>query len=205
MMSNALSSIFPPVFRSWLEMGQAPEASSEGVSPEFTGWLGGSPTTITFDQFKTLPESGWGWRSIDFPEIFDGLFYFYLPVSWNNVALERAGGKFGDAQQFYIQLFLIPGEYYQAEAARILEAERLVAFMHRPQLQPSYHQWVYVTCDPDDIVSVHSIYSAGEWYVAAKGQTHKSQKATLSDLLTFAVLSNPWSGWLEAAKKGGSV
>lgn len=202
-MRNALQSVFPSIFQSWLETGNAPETSSEGVSSEFAGWLEEKPENVSFESFKAPAEAIWGWRSIDFPEIFDGLFYFYLPAAWNNVELERSAGKIGDAQQFYVQLYLIPGTYYQAEAARILTVERLLAYMHTPQLQPSYQQWLYITCDTQEVISVHSIYSAGEWLVAAKGQTHQRDIDTLKDLITSAVLSNPWYGWLDAAKKQG--
>ena len=201
-MPSQLHTLFQPLFGSWLQSGAAPAAAMEGVTPEFTGWLNDTrPDAFTFDALHhSTPSPGWAWQAIEFSDLFDGQFYFYLPADWSAMQRGPARAVLGAGPARRQSICLLPSADWQPQAGEVLANRRVTAFAYYPLWRPYYHQWVFVTAGEAAEVTVHGVYSAGDWLVVVAGTVPGGAPSDLKEQLSALVNSNPWYGWIQAAK-----
>ena len=65
-------------------------------------------------------------------------------------------------------------------------------------MRPHYHQWVFVTEAAGAVPVCTGAYSAGDWMVVVQGEAEGPD--ALRQQLTALVNSNPWQGWITAAR-----
>jgi hypothetical protein len=202
-MPSSLHTLFQSIFLAWLQSNTAPDAPIEGATPELTDWLGTQPKDFTFDAYQQLAEEPeWGWQAIEFSDMFDGQFFFYVPTAWAASMHSQVSATFEDAHAAPQQaISLVSVSTWQAQAHELLTQQRVVAFTYYPLFQPYYHQWVFVTAGDASSVQTYGVFSSGDWLIVAEGSAPQGDAQALSHQLTVLVNSNPWYGWLQAAKR----
>lgn len=199
-MTTDLHNLCRTLLSQWLETSAAPDAPVEGVTPEFGEALDVQPQAFTFDAcFHQTPTPEWAWRSIEFSDIFDGQFFFYLPETWSVVAQAAQTAAFGvdGAARLALQLGRLSD--WRPFARNWLDASRIIGFAYYPLHRPHYHHWLVVTgADEGRPRQVYAVYSSGDWLVATQGDAPTA--ADLNVNLTALINSNPWYGWIRAAK-----
>lgn len=202
-MPTSLHTVFQSIFLAWLQSHTAPDAPIEGATPELTHLLGTEPKDFTFDAYQHLAEeSDWRWQTIEFSDMFDGQFFFYVPTAWSAAPRSQVSATFEDAHatpQQTISLVSISAWYAQAQA--LIDQKRVLAFTYYPLLPPYYHHWVFVTAEGPTDVQAYGVFSAGDWLIVVEGQAPQGDAQTINYQLTALVNSNPWYGWLQAAKR----
>lgn len=199
-MPNQLQPLFEKLIFQWLTTEAAPEAPVEGVTPGLAAKLGGEPRAITFDAFLH-PEAqpGWRWLGLAFDAVFDGQFYFYAPEAW--VEGERQGQQIATLAEPPMarqKIILSPKPFWREHLQGVLAAATVTGFAYYPRHRPHYHQWVFVT-EADGAAPVCTgAYSAGDWVVVVQGEA--AGPDALRQQLTALVNSNPWHGWIAAAR-----
>lgn len=89
---------------------------------------------------------------------------------------------------------------WQPRARSIREQNQVVAFAYYPLWRPHYHQWVFVTAGAAAEVTAYGVYSSDDWLVVVEGDMPDRAPPSLDDQLTALINSNPWYGWIQAAK-----
>lgn len=200
-MTTSLQNLFQALFLHWLQSETAPGDPIEGVTPEFAAWRGTQPDAFSFDSLihrSQLP--GWAWQTVEFSDIFDGQFFFYLPGCWSATQLAQASAAFDDAGTRQQSVTLLLRTSWQPQANAILEHDRVVAFAYYPLLRPHYHQWLFVTTSGGVEVKAYGVFSAGDWLIVVEGAVPDGAHPALDNQLAALVNSNPWYGWIEAAR-----
>lgn len=199
-MTTTIHNLVQTLLSQWLESDATPESPIEGVAPEFANSLAIRPEEFTFDSlFHNAEMPDWMWKAIEFNEVFDGQFFFYLPTAWSKTRQEKLNVIFGDTTATRQSILLTKKSFWQPHIINFLQEARVVAFAYYPLHTPHYHQWVFVTEDNDaGSMWTFGVYSSGDYLVIVKGDA-----PTISDLnhqLTSLINSNPWYGWIESAK-----
>jgi hypothetical protein len=199
-MPSSLHTLFESLLVSWLDTGAAPDAAVEGVTPEFAALLGTQPADFTFDDLAhAAPAPEWTWLSLEIPQYFDGPFAFYVPRAWAELSQESAWAWLHEGGEQRQSIVLLDELFWKPYARAIVERGRVLAFSYASLLRPSYHQWIFVLAhDASGGAVAHAAYSAGEWFVSVEGAP--ASGAALRTQLTALVNSNPWYGWIDAAR-----
>ncbi|RUR72448.1 hypothetical protein DSM107007_57290 [Nostoc sp. PCC 7120 = FACHB-418] len=200
-MTTAINNLFHPIFSQWLESGLAPESAIEGVAPEFASLLQVQAEEFTFDSlFHNAQMPDWTWNAIEFNEVFDGQFFFYLPTIWAESRQQGLNVAFGDTTSIRQSILLTKKSLWQTGISEFLQGVRVIAFAYYPLHKPNYNQWVVVTKDNETgAMWTFAVYSSGDYLVAVKADAATTFE--LNQQLTSLINSNPWYGWIESAKK----
>lgn len=169
------------------------------MTPEFAALLGAQPADFTFDELAhAAPAPDWAWRTLEFPR-YDGPFAFYVPRAWNELSQKSAWAWLHEGGAQRQSIMLIDEELWKPYVRRMVASGRVLAFSYTALLRPIYHQWIFVLAHDESGGAVaHAAYSAGEWSVSIEGAP--ASGAELRRHLTALVNSNPWYGWIDAAR-----
>ncbi|BCL39716.1 hypothetical protein [Nostoc sp. MS1] len=200
-MTTTINNLFHPIFLQWLESGITPESAIEGVAPEFANLLQVQAEQFTFDSlFHNDQMPDWAWNVIEFNEVFDGQFFFYLPITWSESRQQGLNVVFGDTKSIRQSIFLTKKSLWQPSISKFLQGVKVVAFAYYPLHKPNYDQWVFVTEDNETgTMWTFAVYSSGDYLVAVKADAPTTSE--LNQQLTSVINSNPWYGWIESATK----
>jgi hypothetical protein len=198
---SPLQNAFETVFFGWLENGHRPPAEAlEGITPVF-GYLAGKLSAeFTFEAyFHTEPQAGWAWAATEFNEIFDGRFYFYWPSTWAVTEQKTAMAVTAEEGEPRQNIFLAQRHHWQPRIHEHLAQQQLLAFAYMPMLWPNYSHWLMVlSTKQPNTVAITSAFSSGEWLVVIESLAASADE--LNQQLTARLNSNPWYGWIQAAK-----
>jgi len=199
-MTNSIHHLFKDLLTQWLESGVVPRSSMEGIAPEFAQRMAIQPEEPLFDSLLHMSEVlGWKCQPVEFNDMFDGPLFFYVPTTWSEIRQNGPAATFGDTATTQQSLFLIQKSQWQPRMSRFFEESSVVAFAYNLLYPPHYYQWIFVVGTEETTpMWTFAAYSAGDWLVVVKGNA--SSASTLKEQLTSLINSNPWYGWIEAAK-----
>ena len=199
-MSDSVHDLFQTVASQWLATGTGPNAALEAAAPEFGQLMAAKLEDFSFDYFfHSWHVPGWGWRCIEFRDVFDGRFFFYLPAAWSQILQSGTRALIRDVTSRKQSVQLLQKAVWQQQLDDLLSHRRALAFAYFPLHRPQFHQWLLITRGGSlEPVGVHAVFSAGDWLVVAEGEG--SSAASLHVQLTSLINSNPWQGWIHAAR-----
>ncbi len=203
-MKTSLHTLYQPIFCQWLEDDLAPDAPIEGITPEFALRMLVQSDLFTFDELiQSEPEVGWEWVGVAFDQVFDGQFFFYIPSEWTRQEAMGTRVVLGEKERDRQLVYPILKSLWADQIQTVLDRDHVLGFAYYPLFRPHYHQWVMVigTEAEDtltDPLTVYAIFSSGDWVVVAEATAATATE--LRDQLVTVINSNPWYGWLEAAK-----
>lgn len=177
-----------------------PTTPIEAASPAFTNLLGQQPADFTFDAYQhSEPHADWALASVAFNEIFDGRFYFYWPSQWAVTEQKMAMAEVADSEGHQQNIFLAQRHHWQPRIREHLTHQKLLAFTYTPLLWPNYVHWVIVlSTNRPNTVALATAFSSGEWLVVLESVAASAEE--IKRQLTVHLNSNPWYGWIQAAK-----
>lgn len=199
-MTSSLHALFQTLFFGWLDTQVAPDAPVEGVTPDFAALLATEPASFSFDTLvHREPLPGWTWRAIEFGDIFDGRFFFYVPLAWSTLEQQGPWAWLSEGGARLQSIVVVHWSHWGPHVRGLVEQGRVLAFAYYPLYRPSYHQWIFALAGEDGPgATLHAAFSAGDWLVAVEGAAADGPEVARQ--LTALVNSNPWYGWIEAAK-----
>lgn len=200
-MSSSIHDLFQRLLTGWFASGTVPASPIEGATPEFTNILQVDEKGFSFDSFigRANPAE-WTWKFVEFRQVFDGQFAFYVPASWALARQTGNGVLFAHGTQPQQSILLAQKAAYRPQFVQLLGTSHVLAFAYYPLLRPHFHQWLVVSRNAvPGQVRATAIFPASDWLVVVEGTA--SGEGGLKDQLTALVNSNPWHGWIQAAKR----
>ncbi len=203
-MKTSLHTLCQRIFCQWLDDDVAPDAPIEGITPEFATRMAVQPDLFSFDDLiQPTPESGWQWVAVEFDQVFDGQFFFYLPAGWSRQDALGTRVIVGEAERDRQLAYPILKSLWADQMRTVFERDHVLGFAYYPLFRPHYHQWVMVIATEaedtmTDPLTVYAVFSAGDWVVVVEATAATAME--LRDQLVAGINSNPWQGWLQAAK-----
>jgi hypothetical protein len=199
-MPSSIHALFQTLISDWLARGRAPTSAMEGIAPGLARFLNTTPEEFSFDSlFQGGGEAGWEWKAVRFPEMFDGPFMMRLPAAWSDIRQKGADASVRDAVAARQSLHLVSKERWRSSMSSFLEGGDITGFAFYPLHPPYYLQWLFVVGDGSSGPAwAWSAYSAGDSILLVKGDAVDGPELKVH--LASLVNSNPWHGWIEAAR-----
>lgn len=199
---TSIDELFKKIFIPWA-LGETLHDQNrvEAISPILANVFSVKPKQFTFDKyFHTERVQGWEWNKIIFADIFEGFFSFYFPTQWKDINCEKSAATVSENNVIHQSIFLMEKKKWALRLKGFFEKNSIIGFAYEPLFLPGYIQWLFITQQPGTSESwIWGVFSSGEWVVIVKGDA--SDKEMLEIQITSILNSNPWYGWIEAAKK----
>lgn len=197
-LSKSLTDLTRELVLDWAEAGQVPDAVVDAAGPRLSRWLGFEPRALELETLTT--DEPLRQIALEFPELFDGAFAFVVPEAWDACEAGDDGALLFEGETARQTIVLCPLERWTPQLAAFFENNDVEALWFRRRFGTGYVQWVWVTGGEDGAPWwVWSVNSGGDFVVVTKADAGDAR--AVGALLASAVATDPWRGWIEAARR----
>jgi hypothetical protein len=191
--------VFSRALLKWLDSAEPDLPAQESCTSEFAALLGYEPRDFTFDLFF-LPEveKNWEWRHIVFPVFSRGFFCFCVPRAWNVTNQMEYLANIGTEEKVHQTIFLMNTARWDENMREFVKKENVVGFAYYPLFRNTYHKWLFAVFK-NGVYWLWHVSGTKEYVVLQKADGNDRESLTVQ--LISLLNSNPWLGWIEAAKK----